>query len=83
MVPGYAINNNFSVKGVGGTDSVKGKLDNYQYVIFCLKYYNYVLRILSTFYGFIYYPSQKVSTCSLVKISGESKTEKFKHKIPF
>ena len=48
LVPGDAIDNHLSTKDVGDTDSLKGKLDNYHYGIFCLKYPDYVMKIMST-----------------------------------
>ena len=48
LVPGDAIDNHLSTKDVGDTDNLKGKLDNYHYGIFCLKYPDYVMKIMST-----------------------------------
>ena len=78
MVPGNSINYHLSTKYVGGTDSLKGKVENHHHDNFCLKY-----PIMSTYSGLTKYPSQKVPTCSFTNIVGEDNKEKFNYNIIF
>ena len=78
MVPGNSINYHLSTKYVGGTDSLKEKVENHHHDNFCLKY-----PIMSTYSGLIEYTSQKVSTHPFASITDDPKTGQFKCKIIF
>ena len=83
LVPGDTINDHFSKKYMGDTDSLKGKTDSNHYGIFCLKDPDYLIKIISTYYVLEEYPIKKVSTKSFTNITGVSNTEQLKFKITF
>ena len=70
-------------RGMGDTYSLKGKIDDHHYIIFCLKEPDYAMKIMSNYSGLTEYPSQKVSMRSLTNTTGEAKTTQFKYNIPF
>ena len=70
-----------STNDMGDTGGLKGTLNNHNYELFCLKYIDFVMKIISTYSGLTEYPSQKVSMCSFAKNVGDAKTAHFKYKI--
>ena len=83
MVPGDTIVDHFYTKYMGDTYSLNDKLDNHHYIILYLKYIDYTMKIMSTYFGLTEYPNYKVYMHSFTNITGEGKTEKLKYKIPF
>lgn len=81
-VPGDAIDEHFKDKAVGECDSLKGKLQDVPYDIFCMKEPDYVMKILSTYGGLMGNEWQKESICKY-KVGNEEITTTFKYKIPF
>ena len=78
LVPGDAIDDHLSTKDLGDTDVLKGNLDNHNYEIICLKYPDYVMKIMPNYSGLREYPSQKVYTCPFTNTTGEAKTVQLK-----
>ena len=67
---GDEIDDHLSTRDVCDTDTSKGKLDNHNYINFCLKEPYYGMKIFSTSSELIEYPSQKFSTHYLSNIAG-------------
>ena len=78
QVPGDAIYYNSSTNYVCDTDILKGKIYNHHCKNFCLKYTNYIMIIMSTYYVLIEYPIQKAPMCYLTSTKDESKTAQLK-----
>ena len=80
-VPGDMIDEYFTGKDVGSTDSLKGKLDGVHYDIFCMKEPEYVMKIMSTYGGLLVDDWQKDSVRKF-KVDGEEKEVTFQYTIP-
>ena len=81
-VPGDMIDDHFKDKDVGSVDSLKGKIDNVPYDIYCMKEPDYVIKIMSTYGGLFEKDGQKTSERKF-KVGGEDNVVTFKYKIPF
>ena len=81
-VPENKIEEYFEDKEVGAMDSLKGKLHDVHYDIFCMKEPDYVMKIMSTYGGLIENDWQKESV-QTYKDSGKTKNVTFKYKILF
>ena len=81
-VPGELIDDHFSDKEVGSTDSLKGKIDGVHYDIFCMKEPEYVMKIMSTYGGLLVNDNQKESV-RRYKVDGEEEECRFQYTMPF
>ena len=79
---GEAKDEYFKDKEVGSVDSLKGKLENVPYNIFCMKYPDYVMKIMSTYGGLLENDWQK-ELVRKYKDGNREETKTFKYKIPF
>ena len=69
-VPGDMIDDHFKDKDVGLVDSLKGKIDNVPYDIYCMKEPDYVMKIMST-YGGLYEKDGQKTLERKFKVGGE------------
>ena len=82
-VPGDEIDQHFTAKEVGATDTLKGVLDNVPYDIFCMKEPDYVMKIMSTYGGLVEKEGQKKSFRTFTGENGKEEKTEFIYKLPF
>ena len=76
-VPGDMIDDHFKDKDVGSVDSLKGKIDNVPYDIYCMKEPDYVMKIMSMHGGLFEKDGQKTLERKF-KVGGEDNVVTFK-----
>jgi hypothetical protein len=82
-VPGKAIDDKMKNEALGATNSVRGKLDDYDYDIFCMKDKDWVMKLMSTYGGLMDHPTHPAVRRVFKNNNGSYTNKFFKYKEPF